>query len=143
MARAAKSVVRNAGRLEAKLKFLKEQSRRTDDVSFEVGYRAPYAVFVHENREMKLRGQPRPSGIGEYWGPSGRAGFLLDVMRETAGALADTVRRVRKVWKKSTVEAVRAAGEQLLRASQENVPVEYGELRASGFVRVRKGGRFA
>ena len=38
-----------------------------------VAYTALYAMFVHENVEMKLRGQPRPGGKGHYWDPQGRA----------------------------------------------------------------------
>lgn len=37
----------------------------------EVGNSAAYAVYVHENTEQKLRGQPRPSGLGTYWNPGG------------------------------------------------------------------------
>jgi len=37
-----------------------------------VGYTAAYALYVHENREMKLKGQPRSSGRGNYWDPQGR-----------------------------------------------------------------------
>ena len=37
----------------------------------QVGYRQAYALFVHENTEEKLRGKPRPSGLGTYWNPGG------------------------------------------------------------------------
>lgn len=38
-----------------------------------VGYTASYALFVHENVEMKLKGQPRtPPNKGKYWDPQGR-----------------------------------------------------------------------
>lgn len=41
-----------------------------------VGYSSSYAIFVHENIEMILKGKPRPSGLGVYWGPKGEAKFL-------------------------------------------------------------------
>lgn len=36
---------------------------------------AEYAAFVHE-AEGKLAGLPRPSGLGEYWGPTGEPRFM-------------------------------------------------------------------
>lgn len=47
-----------------------------DPAAVEVGFSASYAIYVHENVEAKLRGQPRPSGLGRYWGPDGRPRFL-------------------------------------------------------------------
>lgn len=40
-------------------------------LSVEVGYEATYAPFVHENLEQKLKGRPRPSGLGTFWNPGG------------------------------------------------------------------------
>jgi len=38
-----------------------------------VGYTAAYAIYVHENVEMKLKGEPRnPPHKGRYWDPQGR-----------------------------------------------------------------------
>lgn len=37
----------------------------------EVGYTSEYALFVHENMEQKLAGEPRESGLGTYWNPGG------------------------------------------------------------------------
>lgn len=48
----------------------------------EVGYTAAYAMFVHENIEQKLKGEPRPSGLGVYWGPDGEPKFLENAFRE-------------------------------------------------------------
>lgn len=49
----------------------------------EVGFTAAYALFVHENREQKLKGQPRSSGSGKgtYW-ETGEPGFLTNALRE-------------------------------------------------------------
>lgn len=57
----------------------------------EVGYTSAYAVFVHENMEMKLKGQPRRSGSrkGKYWDPQPQAGpkFLQGAMNDNAQAI--------------------------------------------------------
>jgi hypothetical protein len=42
----------------------------------DVGFTAAYAFYVHENLEQKLKGLPRKSGIGVYWGPRGQPKFL-------------------------------------------------------------------
>jgi hypothetical protein len=102
-----------------------------------VGYEAAYALAVHEDVEMKLRGQPRPSGIGEYWGPHGQAKFLETPARRNAAIYAAIVKDV--LAKGGTMlQALGAAGAQLLRDSQQMCPVEYGNLRASGFVMEEK-----
>ncbi len=38
-----------------------------------VGYTAHYALYVHEQVGMVLKGQRRTSGKGRYWDPQGRA----------------------------------------------------------------------
>ena len=43
------------------------------DTVVDVGYTAAYAVYVHELVAMKLKGQPRPSGRGQFWDPQGQA----------------------------------------------------------------------
>lgn len=40
-----------------------------------VGYTAEYALAVHEAKGA-LKGQPRPSGKGNFWDPSGETHFL-------------------------------------------------------------------
>lgn len=102
-----------------------------------VGYTAQYALYVHENRQMKWRGLPRRSGTGVYWGPKGRAGFLLDVAREMERELAEIVIKVLREGK-TALQAFLVAGLRLQRESQKNVPVEYGNLRASAFTRLEK-----
>lgn len=42
----------------------------------EVGFSASYALYVHENLDQRLKGVPRPSGLGVYWGPHGQPKFL-------------------------------------------------------------------
>lgn len=57
----------------------------------EIGYAAAYALYVHENLEQKLKGQPRPSGLGVYWGPEGEPKFLERPLNESR---ADILRLV-------------------------------------------------
>jgi hypothetical protein len=61
----------------------------------EVGFTAEYSVYVHENLEQKLKGQPRPSGKGVYWGPAGEPKFLERALREVdvAGIVAGYVKK--------------------------------------------------
>lgn len=110
-----------------------------------VGYTAKYALWVHENRAMKWKGKPRgggrdskgrfKKGRGVYWGPRGRAGFLLDVAREQSAELGRVVFEALRKGR-TMAEAVLAAGLRLQRESQRNVPVDTGALRASAFTRV-------
>lgn len=57
----------------------------------EVGFTAAYALYVHENLEQTLKGQPRPSGLGVYWGPNGGPKFLERAVRDRTD---DVVRAV-------------------------------------------------
>lgn len=103
-----------------------------------VGYDSPYGLYVHEDIEMKWRGLPRKSGIGEYWGPHGQAKFLEQPARENAHIyeriIQDTLERG------GTLEqAIAKACFQLQRDSAPLVPVEYGNLKASSFVEIKKG----
>mgnify|MGYP001562312082 CR=1 FL=1 len=62
-----------------------------DSAGYEVGFTADYAVYVHENLEMKLKGKKRPSGKGVYWGPKGEARFLSKAIEEQIPTAAATV----------------------------------------------------
>jgi len=62
----------------------------------EIGYGAAYAFFVHENTEEKLRGQPRPSGLGTYWNP-GESKFLEKAL---IAMKRDALKQVRRHVKK-------------------------------------------
>jgi len=58
-----------------------------------VGYTAEYAIYVHENVEMKLKGQPRPPPHkGKYWDPQGRGQSKF--LEEPARRLRGDMRRV-------------------------------------------------
>lgn len=128
--------IEGMGKLQQQLKDL-AKAVGAPQVSVVVGYTSAVALWVHENRQMKWQGKPRRSGIGVYWGPKGRAGFLLDVAREMQGKLLVTVRALLKAGKTAS-QALMVAGLTLQRESQKNVPVEHGNLRASAFTRVEE-----
>lgn len=134
------------------------KARQDDRVSVAVGYTAAYALWIHERREMRWRGFPRDRSVrrgtgensaiaftgysaserkGVFWGPHGRAGYLLDVAREMNHQLGAMV--VTALQKKKTMaQALVTAGLALQRESQKNVPVEFGFLRASAFTALEK-----
>jgi len=60
----------------------------------EVGFDAAYALYVHENMEQKLRGQPRPSGLGTYWNPGGPKFLERAVNEKSQDVLDEVARRV-------------------------------------------------
>lgn len=68
-------------------------TRKSQDgsLSVEIGYTASYAAAVHENLEMKLKGSPRASGRGVYWGPKGESKFLEKTIRENEKAIVEIV----------------------------------------------------
>lgn len=59
----------------------------------EVGFSADYAVYVHENLQQKLKGKPRPSGLGVYWGPQGEPKFLERAANAKRDEVVDAVRK--------------------------------------------------
>lgn len=124
------------GRLAKTLKRLRDKYKTP--VKMQVGYSAPYAIYVHENMEMVLEGEPRPSGIGVYWGRPNRPGqskFLEQPARELADELGRTIG---KALQSGTTmkQAFALAGNRLMNVSKGLVPVEYGDLKDSAFVRV-------
>jgi hypothetical protein len=64
-----------------------------EPLTVEVGFSAAYALEVHENLELKRAGQPRPSGLGVYWGPKGEPKFLESTVTEGASDFVEIVRR--------------------------------------------------
>lgn len=69
-----------------------------DPNAVEVGFSQKYALAVHENFAMKWRGKPRKpkkgrkTGIGVYWGPKGKAGYLSHAIRDKESAFLAQVR---------------------------------------------------
>lgn len=73
-------------------------TRKAQDGSLavEVGYGAKYAVYVHENTAMKLRGLQRPSGLGTYWNP-GTAKFLHRAFVEMRRQVLELVKKANRL----------------------------------------------
>lgn len=124
-------------RVVAELRRRAADAKKDGNVSVAVGYTAAYALAVHENIEMKLRGEPRASGKGRYWDPQGRgqAKFLEQPAREHQDTLARIV--VDALRKGATLaKSLLLAGLRLQRESQQLVPVDTGNLKASAFTRL-------
>ena len=120
-------------RVLAKLQAMKNKNT---NVTVLVGYTASYAVYVHENTEMKLAGQKRRGGKGRYWDPQGKAGpkFLEGPAREMQEEIGQITAKAVKSG--ATLEqALLMAGLRLQRESQKRVPVDTGNLKASAFTR--------
>lgn len=123
-----------------KLKKLEAKARADDGTSVIVGYTAAYALFVHENLEMKLRGVPRTNGKGMYWDPQGRGQSKF--LEEPARALKDEYGKiVRDALKRGATlaQALVAAGLRLQRESMLLCPVDTGNLKASAFTKLEEG----
>lgn len=69
------------------------------DTQVYVQYTAGYAIFVHENVQMKLRGQPRPGGAGRYWDPQGRgqSKFLETAARNEKDRCREIIREAARI----------------------------------------------
>jgi len=102
-----------------------------------VGYTANYALFVHENLEMRLKGVPRPSGLGVYWGPNGGPKFLEGPFRMYQSYVAQMVKDALAEGR-TLGQGLLLAGLFIQRESQAVVPVEYGDLRRSAFTILEK-----
>ena len=138
MARLNKQFIRGADRLVQKFQKLENQSKRNNNVSVIVGYTANYALYVHENIEMKWKGKPRQKPAkGRYWDPQGRgqSKFLEQPFREKKGELTGIVRQMTKATG-SLEMGLLSAGLNLQAASQKLVPVDLGNLKASAFTRI-------
>lgn len=60
-----------------------------------IGYKAPYALWVHEKTGEKLRGIPRRSGLGTYWNP-GESKFLQKAYDESIDEVIELIERYAK-----------------------------------------------
>lgn len=140
-------------KLAAQLSGYRAKMSSSPQVSVLVGYTAKYALFVHENVEMKWRGFPRDRSIrkgrgddiaytgysaskrkGLFWGPHGQAKFLEAPARtlDSSGELGRIVLEA-LLKKKNIGQALLLAGLRIQRESQKLVPIEFGLLRASAF----------
>lgn len=90
-------------------------------VRVDVGYTAPYAVYVHEDLEAS-----HPNG--------GQAKYLEQPARTLAKDMMDII--VTSVQNRNGLEeGCRRAGNLLLSTSRALVPVDTGRLRDSGYVK--------
>lgn len=116
---------------------LSEEDRKTVVV---VGFKAKYALYVHEATRMVLKGLPRRKpGKGLYWDPQGKAQakFLEEPARTMQKQLAEIVRTTYKNTK-SLAKSLFAAGLRLQREAQQRVPVDTGNLKSSAFTEFDK-----
>jgi len=137
---AKKPKIEGADKLLAQLKALERKSRKDNNLGVIVGYTANYALSVHENLEMKLKGQPRKKPHkGRYWDPQGRgqSKYLEQPYRENRSRIYNQVVQIMRA-SGSLQKALLVAGLFLQRISQRLVPVDTGNLKASAFTRIEK-----
>lgn len=131
----------NVTNIKAVIKALKGVGKKYGDESkpsVVVGYNAKYAIYVHENIEMKWKGKKRRSGLGVYWGPTGQAKFLEQPFRELGTKLGRMIPIALKNGA-TLLEALYMAGLGLQASSQKLVPYEYGDLFKSAFTEKETG----
>lgn len=126
-------VIEGVGSLENKLNaMLRSVEGKT---VIEVGFRAKYAIYVHEAVAMKLKGLIRDGGWpGHYWDPQGegRAKFLEEPARTKAPEIflaIKTAVRNGQNW----VSALLTGGNLLLYWAKSYAPLRMGDLRRSGY----------
>lgn len=131
-------------RLEKVIAALRKKAAEAQEAgkaSVLVGYTAAYALYVHENLEMKLAGQPR-STKGYYWDPQGQAKpkFLEDPARELSNS-GELSRIVKDALAKGATmaQALVMAGLRIQRESMMQCPVDTGALKASAFTKLESG----
>ena len=92
-AAAKKRAPREHGPLVASIYHQKAPESTPEQPQVEVGSSSDYAVYVHENLEAKLRGKPRPSGIGTYWSPDGEPRFLAKAVEEVTPKAMEVMKK--------------------------------------------------
>lgn len=113
--------------------IVRREQERSRSGHSRVTFTAPYALYVHEAVEMVLKGKPRPSGIGVYWGPNGMAKFLETPMKERWKDIEAIMQREFDAGR-TIKEASYVAALALLDWIRPNVPIEYGDLIDSATV---------
>ena len=133
-----RTVIIGAKRVIQTLAKLRVDSKRKNNVVVQVGYTANYALFVHEAPGTLMGGIPRrgKDHKGQYWDPQGVAApkFLERPFRENRDEIL-AIARKEAARTKSLTTGLKIAGAFLQRKSQQVVPVEFGNLKASAFTR--------
>jgi hypothetical protein len=98
---------------------LAERSKRIQGrVSYRIGFNAPYALYVHENKQARH--------------PKGQAKFLESAIRfyvpRVNGMIADSLRLGRTLK-----QALDSAAKAILEEAKRRCPVDTGYLRLSGY----------
>lgn len=98
-----------------------------------VGYKAPHAIYVHENLEID---HPlHVDGSGSVRDCGGQAKFLEQPAREMLGSLGAEMAKMRR-QKKGLRYSIQTLLDRLYRASQKLVPVDTGALKRSGYTKL-------
>lgn len=105
---------------------LRRKMDRGNPVKFSVvvGYSAEHAIYVHENLQAYHK--------------QGQAKYLEAAFRMYETQMISIAAYSMRSKGKTFAEAQMEAGEFVLEKSKELVPVDTGELRDSGFVRLEK-----
>jgi len=98
-----------------------------------VGYKAPHAIYVHEN--MEIDHPLHADGSGSVRDCGGQAKFLEIPARAMLPNVGRDLAKL-KQQKKGLKFSIRTLCERLLKASQKLVPVHTGRLKRSGYVKV-------
>lgn len=121
------AIVQGTNKLIAQLR---SRAKEAEGLSYRhvlVGYKAKYAIFVHENMQAHH--------------PAGQAKFLEIPMRRMQRERVAAAHVRRAVKRGLGVErGLLNFGMELQRASQALVPVDTGYLKASAFTRLRRTG---
>lgn len=115
--------MRGVAELVAKLRQ-KAAKARDDEGEVIVGYTASYAVYVHEDLEARHK-------------EGKQAKFLSEPANYLRSEMAFIVRSAMRAGR-TLLQALLLAGLRLQRESQQLVPVDTGNLRASAFTRLVK-----
>lgn len=107
--------------LVANLRKRAAKARKDDAAVVAVGYTAEYGIYVHENLQAYHK--------------VGQAKFLEQPARENAKEYGQAARSVVQKGG-SLADGLLVAGLRLQRDSQELVPIDTGNLKASAFTRL-------
>lgn len=112
------------------------------NVSGVIGYSQAYAVYVHENLEMKRAGLPRRAPAkGNYWDGTGgqvQSKFLEAPFRIHAKYMAQIIKKAVMEDGRTIEQGILLACLFLQRESQRLVPVDTGALKNSAFTRIER-----